>query len=309
MWNIFTDRKRRFLEINWVLVSSVWHRSIIVRRDCPRRCLCGVLIDVLSRPRGKSSSFQVVVGFCMCVCVHVCVMYVRGHTHTHTRSSCWGCQHPLGRDLSLRVTAKHHTWVISICAGGGHLGLLGVAHHPWHLPTIQPIAAKGSVMPCPSYWRDSLEQPRDDAGLKKPPPCPPLPLVFSPSFSQPFVRCNFHMFEQSTIEHHPSRVLPHFSKPGSTSLSPSLSSESILLQMSVSLHQGEQIGTWRCAAVTRYDRTFHFLGCSRTYKEAVVGSVSVCLGSVDAIVMDLCLGDIIRWAGHFERVSWEVHSP
>lgn len=51
-------------------------RSIAVMRDCPCRCFCGVLIDSLSCPRGKSSSFQVLFGFC--VRVHVCVTYVHG---------------------------------------------------------------------------------------------------------------------------------------------------------------------------------------------------------------------------------------
>lgn len=48
------------------------------------------------------------------------------------------------------------------------------------------------------------------------------------------------------------------------------------------------------------------LGCSRTY-EGSSWVLSVCLGSVDAFVMAQCLGDITRWAGHLERVSWDGH--
>lgn len=84
------------------------------------------------------------------------------HTHSHIQTRSQGSQHPRGGDffeVSLKVTAAHsgreaQTGHVNMCRKG-HLRLHGLAHHPWRLPSTQPITAKDSVMQCPSYWRDS----------------------------------------------------------------------------------------------------------------------------------------------------------
>ena len=181
-------------------------------KDRPCRCLCSTFLWGNHLPLMGKFSLDVLCGAGLCVLVCTCVSPVQGqamayyeltntclHTHTHSHPP-WGGGFVFV--VSLKVPGAWRgpaaqTGHTNMC-WKGHLGLHSVVHHPWHLPTTRPITVKDSVMQCPSYWRDSLELPRDDAGfgclshLPPPPPHPLPPGFFLPSLHE--VR-PLHVFE------------------------------------------------------------------------------------------------------------------